>query len=146
MQRFKISTVVASARVGEVLAALTTLNLSYTVNPVAEAAAQININKAGPAPRKIKARSKRSRDTTPTAQTRLGKVILSAFKPGTLVRLTDAAPVAKDAGFNPNSVSPTFHKLVKEGAIVRQSHGLYRLLTTKESLQHQQAQDPSFTG
>lgn len=165
-QRFKASAIVPVQRVGEVLALFTSLSLQVTFTPVAENPALgiaptkgdagtlarhtngngrtdavrwrgTNIRIARPKLTRVKGGAKPS-------ETPRGKVILSVINNRRVVRFGDIQEAIEKAGFS--AVGSLMNELIKEGRVVQEGRGIYRLPSTTESLRNQQVQDPSFTG
>lgn len=158
-QRFKASAIVPVQRVGEVLALFTSLSLQVTFTPVMDAAQAAppftskhasgngrsdavrwrgtNIRVARPKGTRIAGGAKPS-------ETGRGKVIMGVVSNKRVVRYVDLRDALVKAGYSQGG--NLVRELVKEGRLVQEGRGIYRLPSTTESLRNQQAQDPSFTG
>lgn len=153
--RYRVSTIVTTQRMGEAVDALTALNFETKITRVFDTAApalkwgdQVSTRPApyvmGSGIKTKVGKPKRTyvRGGGKTSETGRGKLVISYLANHRMARYTDLFKVLTDAGYAAGG--NLLKDLEKEGRVIREGRGVYRLPSTTETLQHQQGQDPSF--
>lgn len=151
--RYRVSTIVTTQRMGEAVDALTALNFETKITRVFDTAAPGPVVSTRPVPytlgNGVKAKVGKPKRTrvaggAKPADTTRGKLVMTYLTSRRIARYADLLKVLTDAGFT--AAGSLFKDLEKDGRIVREGRGVYRLPSTIETLRHQQGQDPSFQG
>lgn len=149
--RYRVSTIVTTQRMGEAVDALTALNFETKITRVFDTVAPGPVVSARPAPYVMgsgvktkvgKPKRGYTRGGAKPSDTGRGKLVMAYLAGHRMARYTDLLKALQDAGYAAGG--NLMKDLEKEGRIIREGRGVYRLPSTTETLQHQQGQDPSF--
>lgn len=149
--RYRVSTIVTTQRMGEAVDALTALNFETKITRVFDTAAPGPVVSTRPVPYTLgngvktkvgKPKRGYVRGGAKPADTTRGKLVMAYLTSHRMARYADLYGVLKDAGYK--AAGSLFKDLEKDGRVIREGRGVYRLPSTTETLQHQQRQDPSF--
>lgn len=151
--RYRVSTIVTTQRMGEAVDALTALNFETKITRVFDTAAPGPVVSTRPVPytlgNGVKAKVGKPKRTrvaggAKPSETPRGKVIVSHLTSHRMARFGEIEKALQKAGWS--KCGNLLADLIKEGRIIREGLGVYRLPSTIETLRHQQGQDPSFQG
>lgn len=151
--RYKVSTIAGSPqRMGEAVAALTSLHFQTTITEVIEVAASIPITTNGKSTqpgggtgtiKRARPKMTRTAGGAKASETSRGKIIMRVLATKRVARYGDLQKAIEDAGFT--ALGSILVQLTSEGRVIREGKGVYRLPSTTETLHEQQVKDPTFS-